>query len=256
MPGKTKVGEGEVWEVECTSEGESSSFRLQKVEPWDYPLKILKESKTWVVIEKPEGISVHPSSSERSNKTVVNALVYHFGKNLSVSPRTIEEEFFRPGIIHRLDKVTSGVLLIAKTNATHRFFQKNWNKVEKTYYALVQGKPPKKGKIEAGILRDTKDRKKMAVSNEEKAKEAVTFFETVEGDGKLSLLKIIIPTGRTHQIRVHLSAIGFPILGDEKYGGSKADRVYLHAEKLVFPDPDKENIICKASLSLPKKFII
>ena len=269
--GKTKVQEGEVWKISCLQE------RLQTVpyvESWDFPLKILKESKTWVAIEKPEGISVHPSTSERTNQTIVNALVHQFGEQLSSFPECDKDGFethpykeqcrerfktvphaFRPGIVHRLDKVTSGVLLVAKTNATHRYLQEHWKQVTKTYYAMEENADlrslPNKGKIEAGITRHHQDRQKMTVSKDEKAKDAETYFEVVEtrfiASKNVSLLKITIPTGRTHQIRVHLSAIGHPILGDVKYGGSPADRVYLHAERLEFPNPDqagKQTIVC------------
>ncbi len=242
-PGKTKTKIGESWQVMCEKKG----FESKIVVPWDYPLKIIKESKTWVAVEKPCGISVHPSSSEKTNETIVNALLFHFKSNLS-------QNTSRPGLVHRLDKTTSGVLLVAKTNKTHKFLQENWHEVEKTYFAIVQGVPPKKGKIEAGILRDKRDRKKMSVSKEEKSKEAITYFETLESDKKLSLLKIIIPTGRTHQIRVHLSAIGFPILGDEKYGGKKAERVFLHATCLKFPDLDNQNKFQEIKSPLPSAF--
>ncbi|NJP03896.1 hypothetical protein HC823_01325 [Candidatus Gracilibacteria bacterium] len=113
---------------------------------------------------------------------------------------------------------------------------------KKTYFAVVENKGqslPAKGKIEAGIERDRKDRQKMTYSSAESAKEAVTLFEVVQANKKYTLLKVRILTGRTHQIRVHLSAIGHPILGDTKYGGGSAKRVFLHATKLVFPDPDK-----------------
>lgn len=257
-PGKTKTLKGETWKVASVVEGRRGGFEtLPSLELWNFPLKILKESKTWVAIEKPEGISVHPSASERTHKTIVNALVYQFGANLS------DGESFRPGIVHRLDKITSGVLLVAKTNATHRYLQEHWKEVTKTYYAIVENKSdtslPRKGKIEAGITRHHQDRKKMTVSTDEKAKDAETYFEVVEtriiASKSVSLLKITIPTGRTHQIRVHLSAIGYPILGDVKYGGSPAERVYLHAERLEFPDPDqagKQTIVCSELPSIFK----
>ncbi|MCF7905854.1 RluA family pseudouridine synthase [Candidatus Gracilibacteria bacterium] len=245
MLGKTKVKEGEAWEVSC-SVADTAPCRLQE---WDAPLRVLRDSKTWVAIEKPEGISVHPSSSDPSPQTVVNALVHQFGtKNLSV-------EGERPGIVHRLDKVTSGVLLVAKTNATHRYLQEHWKEVEKVYYAVVQGTPPLRGRVEAGIFRDTQDRKKMAVSLDARARDAVTYFERVGTRHGVSLLKIKIPTGRTHQIRVHLSSIGFPIVGDEKYGGPKADRVLLHAHSLTFPDPDQKGKKVTVESEIPGEFL-
>ncbi len=243
MHGKTKVKIDEVWQVVCEPEKESTG-----VKKWNFPLKILAESDSWVAIEKPEGISVHPSSSDRSDQTIANALVYMFGKKLSA------EQANRPGIVHRLDKITSGVLLVAKNNKTHRVLQDNWKDVEKIYVAIVQGVPPKKGRVESGILRDTVDRKKMSVSSSERSREAITFFERIKTKGKLSFLEIKIPTGRTHQIRVHLSSIGFPILGDTKYGGQKAERVFLHAKSLAFPDPDNSGKIKKVKSEVPKEF--
>ena len=244
-PGKTKVKEGEHWKVQFPVAEVGSS----KIIPWDFPLKILKNSKTWVAIEKPDNISVHGSVSERGNKTIVNALAHQFGKNLSAGQEDVgQKECMRPGIVHRLDKGTSGILLVAKTNKTHRYLQEHWKEVEKTYHAVVVGTPPEKGKIEAGILRNAGDRTKMTVSSSEKARDAVTYFEVLESKNGLSLLKIKIPTGRTHQIRVHLSAIGFPVFGDEKYGGGEGERMMLHASELRFPDPDcggeKMEVLC------------
>ncbi len=246
----TKAKSDETWLVQY-----EEKMDLNHVEPWNFPLKILKESQSWVVIEKPEGVSVHPSSSDPSQQTILNALVYHFGNHLSKYTEEINGcEVARPGLVHRLDKGTSGVLLVAKTNKTHAYFQKHWSEVEKIYYAVVQGVPPKKGRIEAGILRDTRDRQKMSVSDSEKAREAVTFFERVEDNLEYSLLKVRIPTGRTHQIRVHLSSIGFPILGDEKYGGKVAERMMLHAHMLRFPDPDKKGIFTKVLSDINKQW--
>ncbi|MCF7830489.1 RluA family pseudouridine synthase [Candidatus Gracilibacteria bacterium] len=245
FPNKTKVKTGEVWQILCEPVKEST-----EIEKWNFPLKVLAESTSWVAIEKPEGISVHPSSSDRSNETVVNALVHMFGKKLSATQAN------RPGIVHRLDKVTSGVLLVAKNNKTHRALQDNWPKVEKTYVAIVQGIPPKKGRVEAGILRDVQDRQKMSVSASEKSREATTLFDRITTKGNLSFLEIMIPTGRTHQIRVHLSSIGFPILGDTKYGGQKAERVFLHAKSLSFPDPDNSGKMNKVESKVPEEFIL
>jgi 23S rRNA pseudouridine1911/1915/1917 synthase len=243
----TKVLIDQQWSVECEVETLLSS---SDIEPWDFPLKILAESKSWVAIEKPEGISIHPSPSDRSQETIVNALVHQFGAKLS-SP---DEDVPRPGIVHRLDKVTSGVLLVAKTNGAHKFFQEHWSDVIKTYFAVVTGNPPPKGKIEGGILRSSKDRQKMAVSSSEQSRSAVTFFETMETKGETSLLKINIPTGRTHQIRVHLSSIGFPIVGDEKYSGKEFKRVLLHAAELQFPDPDKKGKMMVVKSEVPDVF--
>jgi 23S rRNA pseudouridine1911/1915/1917 synthase len=234
---KTLTQNGESWEMEITK----NAPRLQKLTPWEMPLKILHDSKSWCAVEKPVGISTHFSPSENSQKTLANALLFHFGKNLAVGKEVSEEqEIICPGIVHRLDKTTSGVVLVAKTDEALRFFHKNWSKVEKIYLAIVSGRPPLSGKIEGGILRDPKNRQKMTVSFSEKAKTATTLFwrERANESKNLSLLKVQILTGRTHQIRVHLAAIGFSILGDEKYGGALAERVFLHAHSLKTLDPD------------------
>ncbi|NCP66833.1 RluA family pseudouridine synthase [bacterium] len=236
---KTKVKTGEEWEVSCAEES-----NVDHLEPWDYPLEILAETDTYLVINKPYGISVHPSSSENSNETMVNALVHHFGANLAENYDEIEgRKVARPGLVHRLDKTTSGVLLIAKTNQAHKFFQDNWKDFEKTYYAKVQGGPPANGKIESGIVRDPYNRKKMKAT-QDPDKWSVTEFETISikpGNDVIkseALLKVNIKTGRTHQIRVHLSSIGFPVIGDELYDGPAAKRIMLHATSLKFIDPD------------------
>ena len=246
----TKVHSGESWRVKY-----EQKISLSEAIPWNFPLKVLAESRSWVVVEKPEGISVHPSFTDVSQKTIINALIFQFGKKLAKNFEEINGlKVPRFGLVHRLDKTTSGVLLVAKTKKTHEFLQKNWDKVEKIYYALVQGVPPERGKIEAGILRDANDRQRMAVGKGRGTKEATTFFEVKETQGKESLLKVRIPTGRTHQIRVHLSSIGFPILGDVKYGGRKADRVYLHAHSITFPDPDAKGAMRTVTSEIPKEF--
>jgi len=250
MPSKTKTKLNQVWEVSYT---EINKNEDKEIKPWDFPLEILKESDSWAVINKPIGISVHPSKTEQTNQTIVNALVSHFKKNLSENFDIIEDQKIpRPGLVHRLDKTTSGTLLIAKNNQAHQFFQEHWkDDVGKVYYAIVEGIPPKKGKIESGITRNPQFRNKMMACDDETSKWAKTLFETIERKGNRSLLKIKILTGRTHQIRVHLSSIGFPILGDVLYGGAEAERIFLHAESLTFPDfdnPQKEKIIIESEV--------
>lgn len=236
---KTKVKEGETWKVVWPEQVEASD----DLEPWDFPLTILAETSDYAVIEKPIGVTIHPSPTERSQQTIANALLHHFGKKLAENFMEIEgKKIARPGIVHRLDKGTSGALLIAKTDQSLAWFQSHWKEVEKVYYAVVSGVPPRSGKIMAGIERNPQDRQKMMASDSEKSKDAITFFEReqVSSDEKYSLLRVKIPTGRTHQIRVHLSSIGFPILGDDKYDGKKADRMYLHAFSLIFPEKDQK----------------
>ena len=234
---KTKTNKGDSWETSCPPETISDNLT-----PWDRPLRVLAESDSWVVIEKPYGIAVHPSISDTSQKTVVNALVHQFGQQLSENFDEIEgRQIPRPGLVHRLDKTTSGVMLIAKSNQAHTYFQTHWKTFSKQYECIVQGKTPLSGKIESGITRDPHHRQKMTAANSEKSKWSVTEFTQLE-DPELkahqSRLSVLIHTGRTHQIRVHLSSIGFPVIGDVLYGGPKSDRVLLHAQKLTFTDPD------------------
>lgn len=231
---------------------------LSELVPWDYPLAILEESDDFLVVDKPVGISVHPSVSENSQQTMVNALVHYLGKNISDSFDVIENrEVPRPGIVHRLDKTTSGVLLVAKNNRSHRFFQANWKDFRKFYYAIVEGKVPEQGEILGGIMRDPKNRYKMAVTTQHdpSGKPAHTKFfrEKYCERQHLSLVKIELLTGRTHQIRAHFSSINFPLLGDEIYGGKKSQRIFLHATELQFTDPNtRENRTI--STSLPSEF--
>ena len=249
-PAKFSVRFKEKWMVQY-----EEKMDLTDIHPWKYKLSVLQESKTWIAIEKPVGISVHPSQSDPSQKTIVNALLYQF-KSLSESYDTINgQKIPRPGLVHRLDKQTSGVLLVAKTTKTHMYIQKQWSKATKIYYALVSGVPPKKGKIESGIVRDPKDRQKMKALDSQKSKKAITYFETQETKNNISLVRVQIPTGRTHQIRVHLSSIGFPIVGDEKYGGIPFKRLMLHATRLSFPDPDKNGALTEITAPLPKEFL-
>lgn len=256
--GKSKVTTDQSWKVVY----EEPKSHLDHLKPWNYALNILQETPDWLAINKPIDISVHPSASEKSDQTIVNALLHYFGNKFSTAFTTDDADenhvkSLRPGIIHRLDKVTSGVLLIAKNEKTLRQVQSQWQQTEKTYYAIVEGITPTKGKISGGIMRDASNRQRMMVSDSPKAKKAITFFEreaTSEGRN-LSLLKIKIPTGRTHQIRVHLSSIGFSILGDTLYGGRKSNRVFLHAQSLHFPDPTGTTKNITVKTNVPEQFL-
>ena len=202
--------------------------------PEEIPLDILYQDKDIAVINKQADFVVHPAAGHESG-TLVNAVMFHI-RDLS----GINGEI-RPGIVHRLDKDTSGVLLIAKNDLVHTKLSEMFkNKdVKKIYLAIVKGEVGKdSGKISTLIGRDTKDRKKMAVVSRN-GKAAVTNFEVLERKNGFSLLKVNIETGRTHQIRVHMKYIGHPILGDKVYGkpSKLAERQMLHAYRLEFEHP-------------------
>lgn len=251
---KKKTKKDETWDITIDL---TKTWNPEELTPWDHPLTILAESDTWAAIEKPIGISVHPSPSDPEQKTIINALLHHFGKNLSDNEGKLDGFVFqRPGLVHRLDKGTSGILLIAKTNETHRYFQEHWHtKVRKFYTAIVEGTPSEdEGIIDGPLARDPKDKTKMKVRNVLKAKEAKTHFWLEESNYVHSMLNVELYTGRTHQIRAHLSSIQLPILGDTKYGGSEAERMFLHARELMIPDPDNNGAEVTILSPVPKIF--
>jgi len=212
----------------------------------DLPLTILHEDDDIVVIDKPAGLVVHPAAGH-ADQTLVNALLFHV-KNLSGVGGEL-----RPGIVHRLDKDTSGVMIIAKHDQAHRKLTADWNteRVKKEYLALVYGTPASdRGTIDAPIGRDPRDRKRMAVARE--GRRAITDYEVAERLRYVSLVRCRLRTGRTHQIRVHLKHIGHPIVGDPVYSGpqwrgipdkriqralSSLPRQALHAERITFVHP-------------------
>ena len=204
------------------------------------PVQIMYEDKDIVVVNKPKGMVVHPANGNYDG-TLVNALLgmYEDKSDWSFSE---DEENFRPGIVHRLDKDTSGLLIVAKNNVALMKMSKEIQerKVTKKYIALVKGNvPDDEATIDLPIARSTKDRKKMAV--DEKGKNAVTYFKVLKRYDRYTLLELKIATGRTHQIRVHMSYIGHPVVGDEVYSNGKNEfevkGQMLHAWKLEFIHP-------------------
>lgn len=204
--------------------------------PEEIPLDILYEDDYLIAINKPAGLVVHPAPGNWSG-TFVNALLYH----CKVS--NFENSNIRPGIVHRLDKETSGVLLAAKDLLTQQKLSTLFSErsIKKKYIAICCGNP-QQGEVKTLLTRHPKDRKLMAVS-EEKGREAITIYQTLKTDGKLSVVDISLVTGRTHQIRVHMKHLGTPVLGDSSYGNLQMNKKYgvkrqlLHAEYLSFLHP-------------------
>ena len=220
--------------------------------PEDIPINIIYEDDAIVVVNKPAGMVVHPAIGNYSH-TLENALLFHC-KNLSNLGAPL-----RPGVVHRLDKDVSGVLVLAKTDQAYRELVKQFKErtINRKYIAFVKGVPAlKKGKLELPIGRSRRDRKKMAVTLTGKnAKQAVTYYEVVKQYKGYSELIINLGTGRTHQIRVHTSYIGHPIIGDTHYGGPKSKRLMLHAVSLGFKHPIKGNDLY-FEVPLPEEFLI
>lgn len=201
------------------------------------PIDIRYEDDQIIVVNKARGMVVHPAPGN-FDCTLVNALLYHCNGRLS-SINGVE----RPGIVHRIDKDTSGILVIAKTDNAHRFLSQKFaaHDIDREYAAVVRGVVSENGaRIDAPIGRHPIDRKKMAV-NTRNGKNAVTHFTVEKRFRKATLIKARLETGRTHQIRVHLSYIGHPVIGDEVYGGLKKGHSIngqaLHAGRLGFEHP-------------------
>lgn len=203
-------------------------------EAQDIPLTILYEDADLAVVVKPCGMVVHPAAGNEDG-TLVNALLHHLDRLGGIGGE------LRPGIVHRLDKDTSGLLLVAKNDASQLALseQLSARSMEKHYRALVEGNVKEdSGRIEAAIARSKKDRKKMAVDDE--GREAITEWTVLQRGRGVTLLDVHILTGRTHQIRVHTKHIGHPVCGDPIYGstkGAKVPRLMLHAYSLTFTHP-------------------
>lgn len=205
--------------------------------PEDIPLDILYEDEDVLVVNKPKGMVVHPSAGHISG-TLVNAVMYHCKGNLSGI-----NGILRPGIVHRIDKDTTGALLVCKNDAAHKELarQLKEHSIKRRYRAVVWGNlKDDEGTVEGPIGRHPVDRKKMAV-NHKNGKEAVTHFKVLERFSNASYVECRLETGRTHQIRVHMTSIGHPLLGDEVYGSGRnpyhLEGQTLHAMVLGFIHP-------------------
>lgn len=216
----------------------------------DIPIDIIYEDKDIVLVNKAQGMVVHPGAGNKDG-TLVNALLYHI-KDLS----GINGEI-RPGIVHRLDKDTSGILVVAKNDEAHVHLSKQLQErtMKRKYWALVHGNlPHEHGTINAPIGRDPKNRQRYTVTND--GKPAVSHFKVLERIGHYSLLEVSLESGRTHQIRVHLNYIDYPVAGDETYGPNKTlkgEGQFLHAHSLEFVHPRTEEIV-KFEAPLPPLF--
>lgn len=218
--------------------------------PEDIPLDIIYEDDDVILVNKPKGMVVHPAPGHYSG-TLVNGLMYHFGSSLS----GINGEF-RPGIVHRIDMDTTGVLVVCKNDNAHRALseQLHEHSITRKYYAIVHGNiSSDEGTVDAPIGRSPKDRKKMAINNRN-GRRAVTHYRVLERfGGRYTYIECQLETGRTHQIRVHMASIGHPILGDEVYGPKKCpfklQGQTLHAGVLGFIHPSTgEYVEFKAEL--------
>lgn len=236
------------------------------IEPEDIPLSIIYEDKNVTVINKVQGMVTHPAAGNWHG-TLVNALLFHWGYNALPQNRTGSTSEIlaarRPGIVHRLDKDTSGIIITARNRKTEEWLQEQFQKhyVKKEYIAVVCGRPPHaNGDIRTKIVRDPSDRKRYkAVSWEtEKGKAARTLYHCIACYGNYSLMRLRLKTGRTHQIRVHMKYIGCPILGDPIYN-SKTDHLFntatlmLHARFLQIRLPGK-NIYDTFKAEIPVRF--
>ena len=227
-----------------------------EAQPEDIPLDVVFEDEDIIVINKPTGMVVHPAAGNETG-TLVNALLHHCAGSLSGIGGVV-----RPGIVHRIDKDTSGLLVAAKNDAAHNSLaeQLKTHEVGRVYYALVIGNLREdKGTVNAPIGRHPRDRKKMAVlsAGEGTARDAVTHYEVLERFRGYCLVRCVLETGRTHQIRVHMAHLGHPLVGDLTYGGGKTkfeaanqsliSGQCLHAKELKLTHPrtgERMNFSC------------
>ena len=209
------------------------------LKPQDIPLEIIYEDDDLVVVNKPSGMVAHPAPGNLEG-TLVNALLFHC-KELSLL------EGLRPGIVHRLDKDASGVMVVAKNNSSYLSLIKQFRQhtIKRKYVAVVLGKVQfDEGVIDVPIARDPFNYQKMSVRFSDDAKESRTNYRTLKRTDEFSLLELTPETGRTHQIRVHLKYLGHPILGDTKYGqDQKSSRLFLHSTTLGFTHPRTKKVL-------------
>ena len=240
-----KTKEGDIFVIDIPEP------EIVDVLPEDIPLNIVYEDDDLLVVNKKQGMVVHPAPGNYSG-TLVNALMYHCKDNLSAINGTI-----RPGIVHRIDKDTSGLLVVAKNNTSHIELSEQIKdkKAVRKYYALVNGRIKENGIVNKPIGRHPVDRKKMAVVAG--GREAVTHYNVLKIYDRYTLVECILETGRTHQIRVHMASLGHSVVGDKTYGKSKEefklDGQLLHAKTIGFVHPKTKKYM-EFSSEIPEYF--
>lgn len=250
--GQVSDAEGKLWRDPAVKARTGQSLRIVIPAPrpadaiaQDIPLTIIYEDRDLLIVDKPAGLVVHPACGNLDG-TLVNALLHHCKERLSGIGGVA-----RPGIVHRIDKDTSGLLVVAKTDPAHEGLAAQFAKhsIERRYIAFVAGVPvPPAGKVDAPLARSSHDRKKMAIVSSARGKRAVTHYRMLEALRDAAMVECRLETGRTHQVRVHMASIGHPLLGDPVYGRSRTGnrdvltrldfkRQALHAAHLGFTHP-------------------
>ena len=249
----TKVRGDEMFEL-AVPEPEPAHNEAQ-----DIPLRVIFEDEHLLVVDKPAGLVVHPAAGNRDG-TLVNALLHHCGGSLSGIGGVA-----RPGIVHRIDKDTSGLLVVAKTDVAHEGLARQFaaHSIDRRYLAIVTGVPKaREGTVDAPLARSATNRKKIAIVEGARGKRAVTHWTRLEVLSDAALVECRLETGRTHQVRVHMASIGYPLLGDPVYGRSgnthgkllkelQFHRQALHAAELGFTHPVTKHRLSFASAMPP-----
>jgi 23S rRNA pseudouridine1911/1915/1917 synthase len=264
LNGKPEKKSKQVKEGDIISISYSQEF-FEGLKAQDLPLSVLYEDKDILVLDKAQGMVVHPANGNYEG-TVVNALLYRYGSSFTTSEEAQEEEdeelldlhteTIRPGIVHRLDKDTSGVLVVARTRESHRNLSAQFkdHTTEKWYIAIAKGVFSKRqGKLVTNLARDKRDRKKFAVCPEGEGKTAETHYRVLKQYKNFALLRIQILTGRTHQIRVHMASLGHPLIGDVIYGKNDGTTLMLHALNLKLDSPSSGERLSFCS-PMPERF--